>query len=326
MNILKHRVQLAVAVLLLAVGVADARAEEAARDCLPTDLKLRVAFAEPKRLAEGLREIEGERKRAGKRAVLKRRFEEAGCAGVEEQAGPGLAEPNLICRIPGKRADAIAIGSSPMFDGWTAAALLPELARAIAASPREHSYAIALLSRAVAATPAGAREFAASFAEQPPRVFVHLGMLGSRLPEIGPEASDEQRCVVQSIARAVGAGVETIRAWNQVASPCLASNAQGRAHSPVNTCRHDSFAHFLDVDPFVRADVSVAGLYAFPKRDKTNFSMQQSARLDPVAYVASYRVLAAYTVALDAVLAAPPRAPVPTSEATAPASEPTHAH
>jgi hypothetical protein len=302
-----------IAATLALVAMGNASAQEASRPCLPMDLRLSVAFAEPKRLAGALKELEGERKQAGKRAVLERRFAEAGCASVEKQGGPGFAEPNLICRIPGRSSATIAIGTSPMVDGWAAAALLPELARAITASPREHSYAIALLSRAVFATPAGAREFADSFGDRPPLIFVHPGVLGSQLPEVGPEADDEQRCVVQSIARAVaGARLKSIVGWEQVSTPCRTATVPslrgaGSRGSALAFCGSVPFGRLLDVDPFVRGDVSVVGLYAFPDRERDS-------RIDAAAYVATYRVLAAYSVALDALLAASPR---PTDEAAA---------
>ena len=297
-------IPLALATLLAATS---AHGEEP-RDCLPADLKLRVAFAEPKRLAEALRELEGERKRAGKLAVLKRRFTEAGCAQVEEQAGDGLAEPNLVCRIPGRGPDTIAIGSSPAFDGWPAAALLPEIARAVAAAPREHAYAIAVLSRAASGSALGAHVFADSFSARPPRVFVHAGMLGAEMPEIGPEADDARRCVVGSIARAaLGASVRQVAAWDQVSIQCVTGggNRYSGGTESLRTCSSASFSRLLDVDPFVQRGVPVAGLYAYPKRDRANFAMAKTPRLDPVAYVAAYRVLAALAVALDRVLGAP---------------------
>jgi hypothetical protein len=300
------------AAMLLAM--APLRADEAKRDCLPADLRLRVAFAEPKQLASALRALEGERKSAGKRVVLKRRFEEAGCARVEEQAGAGFEAPNLVCSIPGRSGDTIAIGSSPTFDGWPAAALLPEIARSIAAAPREHSYAIALLSRGTSHKPIGSRAFAKSFGERLPRLFVHVGIVGSMLPEIGPEAGDEQRCVIESISRALlGEPLRSVLAWEQVGMQCVSpgGNRYSGGTESLRTCQGAAYSRLLDIDPFLQSDVEVAGLYAYPKRDKTLFSMPERTRLDPAAYVASYRVLAAYSVALDALLGPRPAEPEP---------------
>ncbi len=290
------------AVAFALLSMASANAQESARACLPADLELRVAFAEPKQLTETLGELTNTHSRAGKRAVLRQRFEEAGCATIEEQGGRGSAEPNLICRLPGTGEETIAIASSPAFDGWTAAALLPEVARALAAAPREHGYAIAVLSRSNSETPSGARAFAESFGLHSPIFFVHLGMLGSRLPMIGPGARDERVCEVEAVARAVsGASLGTIGSWSgeQFSRPCPGSPLlDTRSPHRASICQSSPFNHFLDTDPFVRRGVAVIGVYDFP-RDGEPWE------LDPAAYVATYRILAAYAVALDTLLALP---------------------
>jgi hypothetical protein len=207
----------------------------------------------------------------------------------------------LICRIAGRKPDEIAIGSSPLLDGWGAAALLPEIARAIAATPREHGYAIALLSRSAVATPAGARAFAQSFGERRPRVFVHVGVLGSQLPQVGPEAAEEQVCIVDSVARAVaGVSVDRIKTWSEIGVPCFEESRHG-VGGVARTCDAASLTRVLDTAPFVRAAVPVVGLYAYPKRDPTIFSLRRKPRFDAAAYVASYRILAAVAVAFDAL-------------------------
>ena len=103
----------------LAFGLAAVRASpaETPAACLPEDLRLTLAWAEPQEIVDALAEIQGQRKKAGRRAVLLRRFREAGCTTVDEQTGPGFAEPNLVCRIPGRTADVVAIGTGPQLDG-----------------------------------------------------------------------------------------------------------------------------------------------------------------------------------------------------------------
>jgi hypothetical protein len=291
----------ALAAFALAGG---ARAEDGAAKCLPDELRMRAKFAEPKQLAAALSELDGARKRADKREVVARRFREAGCASVEEQSGAGLAEPNLVCRIPGKSARTIAVGSSPEFDGWASAALLPEIARAVASAPREHGYAIALLSRALAEVPAGARVFADALAAERPAIFLHLGPSGAANPLIGPESDERQLCALLELGRALGAPIETLPAWSQANVPCPGTPLLSRGmNAPLALCETSAYSRFLDVDPFVRAQVPVVGVYAFPKRERTNFAMRVSPRLDPTLYVTSYRLLAAYAVALDQLLA-----------------------
>lgn len=296
--------------LWIAWGATAARAEDAPA-CLPDDFQLRVKFAEPKQLAETLAAVEKAKRRAGKREVLARRFREVGCASVEGLAGEGNSEPNLVCRIAGRNSKTIVLGTSPQFDGWPAAALLPEIARSVAASAREHSYAFAVFSRVVRETPAGARAFMASAAADPPASFLHVGSLGAALPQIGPESGEGQRCVLQAVARGLGLELEAMRGWEQISVPCAGSTMQGRSHSPAFSCKGESFGRFLDTDAFIRAEVPVAGVYAYLGRDRTNFAMPKTPRFDAAAYVMSYRVLAAYAVALDRVLAAPASAPPP---------------
>ncbi len=287
----------ALAALALAAG---AHAEDAARECLPADLKLRVAFSEPKRLAEALRELGGERKRAGKVAALARRFIDAGCTSVDEQSAPGLSQPNLVCKILGRNPAMIAIGASPELDGWAAAGILPEVARAVAAEPREHSYSIAVFSRTVTESPAGARAFIDSPANGHPRYFVHVGSLGSRVPSLPPDLDDEQRCFVDAVARAVvGSSIPQLKAWEQIGIDCRAKNSAGylgRAGTATGLegCRRMTVDRLLDSRPFRKRGIPTIGFYAvIPPHSPTR------ARLDPPTYVLSYRLIAAVSVALD---------------------------
>jgi hypothetical protein len=299
----------------LAIGLvallpfARALAEDQPANCLPADLRLRVSFAEPKGVMETLGELTGERGDARKRALLRQRFLDAGCASVEEQAARGTTEPNLICRIPGSGEATIAIGSSPAFDGWPAAALLPEIARAVSASPRAHGYVIALLARSEATDPSGAREFAKTV--RAPRLFVHVGRMGSGHPMLGPATDNAQSCVFGAISEAVGGGpVGTLRSWGneRFAETCAGSDlysaivAGPAAPRRVNTCGDRRFEQFLDTDPFVQGGVPVVGVYDFPAKELS--------RSDAVAYFAEYRVLTAYAVALDQLFA-PSRAGLP---------------
>ena len=300
MRALRRCAPTAIALLVLAAGV---RAQEAAPRCLPEELRMRVKFAEPKQLAEALSALEAARKRETKAEILARRFRDAGCAEVEEQPGAGLAAPNLVCRLPGASDRTIAIGSSPEFDGWASAALLPEIARAVASAPREHGYALALLSRSVEATPAGARAFADSDAAST-ALFLHVGSLGTGKAKIGPEADERQACALRELAAALGTSIEAVLGWKQLNVPCPGTALLGMAQRPLANCESASFVRFLDVDPFMRAGVPVLGVYAFPKRDATSFSQPEPARLDPAAYVATYRLVAAYAVVLDQLLAA----------------------
>jgi hypothetical protein len=104
-----------------------------------------------------------------------------------------------------------------------------------------------------------------------------------------------------------------VAAWDQVSVPCLTGglNRSSGGTESLRTCSSASFSRLLDVDPFVQHDVAVAGLYAYPKRERAAFSMPKAPSLDPVAYVAAYRLLTAYAVALDQVLV-PASLPAPT--------------
>lgn len=298
----------ALALLCCALGAPRAHSEEPRAACLPEALRLRTVFATPSDLAGALRENAALHKESERRARAKRAFAEAGCTSVEEHAHEGTRETSLVCRIAGGGGRAIAIASSPSFDGWPSAVLLPAIARSVAAAPRRHEYAIALLARSVSGQPIGARNFADSFGDAPPRVFVHVGAVGSGAPQVGPETSDAQRCLLDSISRAeLGAPLGQLLAWDQVSVQCLTAGAyrySGGTES-VRICGRDSFERLVDVAAFTRRGVEVAGLYAYPQRDRASFARVDTPRLDPAAYVATHRVLATYAVALDQVLDPP---------------------
>ncbi len=288
-------------------GAALAHAEEAPA-CLPADVSLRVQFAEPKQLAKALAEVGKPRRGAAKREVLARLFREAGCASVEDQGASELPEPNLVCRIPGRTSSTIVIGVSPQVDGWPAAALLPELARIVLAEPREHSYVFAAFSRSALLTPGGARSFRESLGEhEPPAVFVHFGLLGAEAPIIGADTSDEQRCILKSVARALGIELKALRDWERVYYPCGAFFA--------TTCTGLSDRRDLDTFVFSRTGSAVAGVYGVKEELSLGYGKRGAPHFDPATFVQAYRVLSAYLAVLDQAL-------VSNAPASASAAEP----
>lgn len=298
--------------LAILLGLVASRvAAEEPRACLPEDLRLRLAWSDPGRIATALKEIEAAKKRADKRAVLARRLRDAGCATVAEEGGPGLRAPNLVCRLPGRTSATIAIGTSPQVDGWLSAALLPEVARAVASAPREHTFLLAVFARASEEIPAGATALADSLRTDPPHLFVHYGWLGARPLEIGPEADATQRCIAQSTARSLGVAAEVRPSWPTVASNCnlrpAATSVRGSPSGPfangVLQCIPTTLGLSLDTRPFLRRGVPVVGWYALSGKRRRASTRESAASL-----LETYKVLAAHAVALDQALAAPPGA------------------
>jgi hypothetical protein len=272
-----------------------AGAGEAPTDCLPADLKLRVAFESPKQLADALQELTRGRTREAKRVQLEARLREAGCDVVERQSDPSLAEPNVLCRIGNGSRETIVVGASPWPDGWQSAALLPSLARAIGAEPRRHEFVLAAFGRSVQLQPGGARVYL-DHAPAPPRLFLHFASLGFEAPIVGADTNPSQRCLMQSVARAVGTPIGALTSWDWIYYPC--------GEASWLSCVSSTERRDLDTFPFHRRGVEIAGLYGVKEEKNAAARHRSSPRLDPLLYVASYRILAAYVVALDAALAA----------------------
>lgn len=293
----------AYALIVALLPAAGTRSEEGTHSCLPAELRMRARFADPEQLVRALNEVDSERKRSAKRDAVARRFREAGCAAVEEQHGAGISEPNVVCRIAGKHERTIAIGSSPAFDGWASAALLPEIARAISSSERIHSYEIAMLSRSARESPSGARLLRDSRSRESWALFIHAGSLGFEKPLVSEESDDLQSCAIRELAKTFGMQVPRERGWDRLSIPC--DFVRGNAPTPISNCSGSSVTRMLDVHPFIRDEIPVLGLYAFPERDAMNFRKPRATRLDAEQYVHAFRLLAAYAVIADQLLPLP---------------------
>jgi hypothetical protein len=267
------------------LALARAGAEEAEPlDCLPADLKLRLAFAEPKRLVDALSRIAKLKEAADQRAELAGMLAEAGCDEIEQQSDSSLQEPNLLCRIGDGARRSIVVGTSPLLDGWMTAAILPALASALKSDARRHQFVLVAFGRSSLLQPRGARVFLEQ-ERHPPKAFVHLAQIGLDPPLIGPETSAQQRCLVQSVGRAIGFEVGALPSWDRVALGC---DRRGR-------CAGSEDSRSLDTYPFRRHAIDVVGLYGIREQ-----RVSASPRLDPAVFVLSYRLAAAYLVALDA--------------------------
>ncbi len=278
------------AVVGIAVLLAFTRAsaEEEPVDCLPADLKLRLAFAEPKQLADSLGRIAKLKEAADQRAELAAMLAEAGCDAIEQQSDASLREPNLLCRIGDGARRSIVVGTSPMLDGWVTAAILPALASALKSDARRHQFVLVAFGRSALLQPRGARVFLEQ-EKHVPRAFVHLAQIGMDPPLIGPETSAQQRCLLQSVGRAIGLEVEALSSWDRVALAC-----DDRIGS---RCAGYDDRRALDTHPFRRRAIEVAGLYGI--REQAGPEPGRVA-LNPTLFVLSYRLAAAYLVALDA--------------------------
>ena len=289
--------------ILVAVAACVASAlgaEQPNRSCPPVELAIRVAFGSPQQLADGLKELAEQRGSSSKWRLIEARLREAGCSSVESQAGRNLSEPNLVCRIGDGSRPTIVVGLSPWLDGWQSAALLPQLARAISAGPRRHDFLLVAFGRNVLLQPDGARELLDQLAS-PPSLFVHFADVGMQPLVVGADTAESQTCLVQSVAAAMGSPISALSTWERVYYPC------GEASALLCTgVRRD-----LDTFPFLRRSIAVTGLYGVREEPSLGLRARDPPRLSPAHYVASYRVLAAYLVAADGALGAPPRPTAP---------------
>jgi Zn-dependent M28 family amino/carboxypeptidase len=83
-------------------------------------------------------------------ATLKRQFAEAGCDGQHllEQPVKGSKLPNVVCTLPGNSEKVVIVGAhydhvkdgDGVVDNWSGASLLPSLFQALKSKPRTHTF------------------------------------------------------------------------------------------------------------------------------------------------------------------------------------------
>jgi hypothetical protein len=242
----------------------------------------------------------------GRVAALRELFAAAGCTQVGE-LGDGDRR-NVECIVPGRRPDTIVVGVNQFYDSLGSVALLPSLAEALAAAPREHTYRwVAFSSHETVADrvnrvqkPKGATRLLASLGEEARvRAMIHVGPIGFGAYATHPDVTDPRlACAMADAAEAVD--VE-LTLPERPASDCLQSGtgpqSTGRAY--VGCRPKTNWTGAADWQPFRRAGIPLLGLHSRAPMDR------DGGKIEPASYLRGYRLLAVFLALADEALAPP---------------------
>ena len=242
----------------------------------------------------------------GRVAAIRELFAAAGCTQVTE-LGEG-ARRNVECIVPGKRPDTIVVGVNQLYDSIGSVALLPSLAEALAAAPREHTYRWVAFSphgTANGVRPKGAKRLIDSLSDAERRAMsamIHIGPIGFGDLDWHPGGVD--RRLTCALERALGtAGLTSARKSfddpmlpSGFAAPLRGRRAEGEKID-LNPWPQVDWSGANDWVPFRSAGIPVLGLHSAPRR-------KLGSKLDAGAYVAQYRVLAVLLALADEALMA----------------------
>ncbi len=220
-------------------------------------------------------------------------FQEAGCTGdrLRQQAVKGSKIPNIICTLPGQTEAAIIVGAhldwwgeagQGVVDNWSGAALLPSLYQSVPQGRRHTLIFVGFADRE--SDPAGSRFYVRELSREERsrmRAMVQLSSLGTAAPRVWMNESDPK--LVSELARVAAA---------------LKVTVTGVDAEQVGTD---------DASAFRQAKVPTISLHSLTQQ---TFPILGSARDTPEAirmddYYATYRLVAAYLMLLDAVLSPP---------------------
>ncbi len=145
---------------------------------------------------------------------LRALFEEAGCGEVELRELKSSQRPLLLCALPGLSPTTILVSTSydaprsADADGWPAAAMLPNLYRALAAEPRRHTYLFLAFGHESrdSASPAATRlalKALGDEAREPVTALVDLRSRGLRQLRMLRQADPELQLDLRSVSRSL---------------------------------------------------------------------------------------------------------------------------
>jgi Zn-dependent M28 family amino/carboxypeptidase len=225
---------------------------------------------------------------------LRAMFQEAGCTGdrLRDQAVKGSKIPNIICTQPGQSQGAIVVGAhldswagagQGVVDNWSGAALLPSLFQSLPEGQRRHTFVFAAFSDQESG-PTGSRFYVRQLDREQKgqvRAMVQLTALGAAAPRVWMNRSDPK--LVSDLARVAAA----------LKIPLTGVN--------VEEMERDDAAAFRD------AKIPTVSLHSLTQETfpilGTPRDTLEAIRIDN--YYDAYRLVAAYLLLLDAVLAPP---------------------
>jgi hypothetical protein len=233
-------------------------------------------------------------------AELKKLFIESGCAAdqLSEQSVKKKQPPNLICVLPGASQDEIVVGAhfdhvdegDGVVDNWSSASLLPSLLFSVRQDHRNHTY-------------------------------VFIGFMGEEEHLVGSEyyaehLLPEQRQRIRAMVNMDTLGLGPTEVWTSHSDPTLAGLLGGMAnnlHLPlygvnvekVGTTDSESFARYK----IPRITIHTLTQQTLPILHSRHDNLDKIRMSD---YYDSYKLIAAYLVALDQTVDRKPDAPAAT--------------
>jgi putative aminopeptidase FrvX len=224
-------------------------------------------------------------------AAVKQMFKEAGCGGeqLSEQPVPETAAPNVICTLPGEGNEAIIIGAhfdhvhngDGVVDNWSGASLLPSLFQSLRFTPRKHTFVFI------------------SFTDE------EKGMVGSDF--YAKHLTKKESAHIQAMVDIDTLGLGPTEVWVSNSDPklvSLMSNVAAAMKLPLRGMDVDQVGD-SDGRSFKRRDIPIITLHSVTQ-DTLSILHSSKDNLSAIKfsdYYDSYKLIAAYLVALDSSLA-----------------------
>lgn len=237
---------------------------------------------------------ENRRKPAERLAALEKLFETAGCKS-EPQPVKSAKLPNAICTLPGTGDGVILVGAhydsagagEGIVDNWSGAALLPSLYQTLKEKPRSQTFVFI------------------GFTDE------EKGLVGSRF--YAEKMSEAEKSRTRAMINLDTLGLTFTKLWRSRSDPKLAdalervASAMGLPLQGVNVEQVGS----TDSESFAALGIPRITIHSVTPE---TFGILHSAQdklsaINPSEYYATYRLLAAYLVYLDQVLATEPPSP-----------------
>jgi hypothetical protein len=239
-------------------------------------------------------------------ARLKTMFAQSGCKSenLSEEIVKTKQPPNLVCVLRGNTDQVIVVGAhfdhvtagDGVVDNWTGASLLPSLFDSVSREPRRHTY-VFISFMGEEQRMLGSEYYVSHLSEVERshiRAMINMDTLGLGTTEVWVSHSDER----------------LVRVLDAV-SQALKIPLRGMNVEKVGTTDSESFAHYK---------IPRITLHSLTQQTLPILHSSKD-RLDKIRmgdYYESYRLIAAYLIALDTLFDAKPTPPAPDAGTTEP--------
>jgi hypothetical protein len=235
-------------------------------------------------------------------AKLKKLFTESGCPAdqLSEQIVKKKQPPNLICVLPGSSPEEIVVGAhfdhvdegDGVVDNWSSASLLPSLLFSVRQDHRNYTY-------------------------------VFIGFMGEEQQLLGSEyyadhLAPERRQHIRAMVNMDTLGLGPTEVWGSHSDPTLAGLLGGMAknlHLPLYAVNVEKVGT-TDSESFARYKIPRITIHTLTQQTLPILHSRRD-NLDKISmsdYYDSYKLIAAYLVALDQNIDRKPEAPAATGD------------